>query len=95
MKRASRWFVMLSVALAWASTSTPALACAMCFGKSDSNLAKGMNMGIFALLGVIITVLGGVAGFFIYLARRAAKAHPARQLAGEFTEETNSITQHV
>ena len=51
-----------------------ALACAACFAKSDSALARGMNMGIFSLLGVIVTVLLGVAGFFIYLARRSAKA---------------------
>jgi hypothetical protein len=47
-------------------------ACAACFGKSDSELALGMNMGIFSLLGVVVCVLGGIASFFIYLARRAA-----------------------
>jgi hypothetical protein len=53
--------------------SSPALACAACFGKSDSALARGMNMGIFSLLAVVVGVLGGVAGFFIYLARRSSK----------------------
>jgi hypothetical protein len=52
--------------------SPQAFACAACFGKSDSNLAKGMNYGIFALLLVITMVLGGVASFFLYLARRGA-----------------------
>jgi hypothetical protein len=47
-------------------------ACAACFGKSDSNMAQGMNAGIFALLFVIAGVLGGVAGFFVYLAKRAS-----------------------
>ena len=52
--------------------SEPALlACTACFGKSDSNMAKGMNMGIFALLLVITTVLCGVAGFFVFLAKRS------------------------
>ena len=50
----------------------PLLACAACFGQSDSNLAKGMNMGIFSLLVVVVSVLGGIAGFFIYLARKSA-----------------------
>jgi hypothetical protein len=36
-------------------------------------MAAGMNWGILSLLAVIGTVLGGVAAFFIYLARRAAK----------------------
>ena len=31
-----------------------------------------MNWGIFSLLAVVIFVLGGIAAFFIYLARRAA-----------------------
>ena len=57
------------------------LACAACFGASDSNQAKGMNMGIFALLAVVVIVLGGIASFFIYLARRAnAQAAPANNL---------------
>jgi hypothetical protein len=48
------------------------LACAACYGQSDSPMAKGMNWGILSLLGVIALVLGGVAAFFVYLARRAA-----------------------
>jgi hypothetical protein len=59
----------------------PALGCAACFGKSDSPLAEGMNWGILSLLAVILAVLGGIAGFFIFLARRAARqAPPAREL---------------
>ena len=49
-----------------------ALACAACFGQSDSPMASGMNWGILSLLGMIVAVLGGVAGFFVFLARRAA-----------------------
>ena len=47
-------------------------ACATCFGKSDSDLARAMNWGIASLLVVVVVVLGGIAAFFIYLARRAA-----------------------
>jgi len=53
------------------------LACAACFGASDSAMAKGMNAGILALLTVIGTVLAGAASFFVFLARRAASS--ARQ----------------
>jgi len=49
-----------------------ALACAACFGKSDSPLAEGMNWGIFALLGFIGVVLSGFAGVGIYFAKRSA-----------------------
>ena len=64
------WLAMALFAL----LSEPALlACTACFGKSDSNMAKGMNMGIFALLAVITTVLCGVAAFFIFLAKRGSE----------------------
>ena len=52
-------------------------ACATCFGKSDSKLAHGMNMGILSLLVVVGCVLAGIAAFFIYLARRSAATSTA------------------
>ena len=54
------------------------LACAACYGKSDSPMALGMNWGIFSLLGVVVVVLSCVAGFFLYLARRSARLQLAR-----------------
>ncbi len=47
-------------------------ACAACYGQSDAPMAQGMNWGILSLLAVIVAVLGGVAGFFVHLARRSA-----------------------
>ena len=58
--------------LALATLPRSAFACAACFGKSDSAMAKGMNMGILSLLITVVCVLGGVASFFIYLARKSA-----------------------
>jgi hypothetical protein len=55
------------------------LACATCFGKTDSDLARAMNWGIVSLLAVVVVVLGGIAAFFIYLARRAAIAAAAAE----------------
>jgi len=48
------------------------LACAACYGQSDSPLAHGLNWGILSLLGVVVPVLGGIAAFFIFIAKRAA-----------------------
>jgi hypothetical protein len=64
----------LTGALLVAATFAPArvFACAACFGQSDSAMAAGMNWGIISLLGMIVVVLGSVATFFIFLARRAA-----------------------
>ena len=48
-------------------------ACAVCAGNADGPLADGLNWGILGLLAVVMVVLGWLVGFFIYLARRAAK----------------------
>ena len=37
-------------------------------------MAQGMNWGIMSLLVVVGVVLGGVATFFVFLAKRAASA---------------------
>jgi hypothetical protein len=50
----------------------PLFACAACYGASDSPMAKGMNWGIFSLLGVVAMVLGSVATFFVFIGKRAA-----------------------
>jgi ABC-type antimicrobial peptide transport system permease subunit len=79
MIRARTWcsWLLAGVLAGWLACPAPALGCAACFGKSDSPLAAGMNWGILSLLGVIVSVLGGVAGFFAFLARRAARMTPA------------------
>ena len=46
------------------------MACSVCFGQSDSPLAKGTNMGIFFMLGVTGLMLAAFATFFVYLIRR-------------------------
>jgi hypothetical protein len=63
------------VVLLWGTVmSAPQVqACATCFGASDDPMARGMNMGIFALLGVIGMVLAGVASFFVFLWYRASR----------------------
>ena len=62
-------------------TPSAALACAACYGQSDSPMANGMNWGILSLLAVVVCVLGGIAAFFIYLARKAAAASADQALA--------------
>ena len=62
-----------------AGAPSPLLACATCFGQSDSAMAQGMNWGIFTLLAVVATVLATIASFFVYLIRKetAAGINPA------------------
>jgi hypothetical protein len=49
------------------------MGCATCGGQSDSPLALGMNMAIFSMLGVLLTVMGLLVALFIHLARRSAR----------------------
>ena len=52
------------------------LACAVCFGASDSAQTQAQNAGIFVLLGVTGVVLGGFAAMSVYFVRRARR-YPA------------------
>ena len=83
----------LLAALAMAAAPQSVLACASCFGKSDSDLAKAMNWGIISLLAVVILVLGGIAAFFIYLARRAALTAGTGTPVPEALPETSELIQ--
>jgi len=75
-RRLSILFALACLALLTAPSS--ALACAACYGASDSPLANGMNMGILVLLGFIGTVLVGISAFFIHLARNSARLAAAQ-----------------
>ena len=50
-------------------------ACATCFGASDSLMAKGMNMGILFMMGIVLFVLSGFLAYIIYLVRKARVNH--------------------
>ena len=71
--------------LCFAMLPQHASACSVCFGDPASPAAQGLAMGVAALLGVVFVVLGGIAAFFIYLARRGPATDP-----GTLSETTNS-----
>lgn len=79
MNRRTGKILWLLSALAVAAKSS-ALACATCYGASDSPLAQGMNWGIATLLGVIGAVLAGVVAFFVHVGVRSAKLSPGEPL---------------
>lgn len=47
-------------------------ACSVCFGNPDSDLTRGMNMGVLAMLSILLVVLAGFASLIVFLVRRAA-----------------------
>lgn len=46
------------------------LACAACFGQSDSAQAHGINAGIFALLAFVALFWAAMGSFFVFIVRR-------------------------
>ena len=60
-----------------AMRAEPVLACAACYGQSDSPLAQGMNWAIFSLLGVVVCVLTGITTFFVVINRKSASVRAA------------------
>ena len=65
------WLLSLLVIVGKSS----AVACATCYGASDSPLAQGMNWGIATLLGVIGAVMAGLVAFFVHVGLRSAKVN--------------------
>ncbi len=68
-------------------------ACAACYGASDSPMAKGMNWGIFSLLGVVAMVLGSVATFFVFIGKRAAAIESSTEAAASAQQPKPADTQ--
>ena len=56
-----------------------AFACAACYGKVDSPLADGMNLGILTLLCILLPVLGCFLFGIIHLIRKGEAAQAAGQ----------------
>ena len=64
---------ILFITLLTVVNSPSLLACATCYGQSDSKLAEGMNWGILTLMVVVNGVLMGIAGFFAYIIYRSKR----------------------
>jgi hypothetical protein len=70
IRRAPKSWFLFCLALAICPAATQA--CSVCFGDPDSDLSKGLNAGVLALLVVVSTVLSGFAAFFVFVARRSS-----------------------
>ena len=86
-----RKFLLLTPVIGLVLSARPALACAACFGQSDSPLAAGMNWGILALLLVVGTVLSGFASFGVFLVRRAAAVAAAEAASAQPAEAADKV----
>jgi hypothetical protein len=91
LKRASHILLPAVMALLLAGAGD-AVACATCFGRSDSEMARGMNMGIMSLMAVIGLVLAGLVSFFVYVAKRAAAQEAKDAISGGFPDNPEDFS---
>lgn len=68
--RHARSLLLISALTLMASPT--AQACAVCFGRTDSPLGKGLHWGVLALLICVSMMLAVFGAFAVYLVRRSA-----------------------
>ena len=69
--RRTRKLMAISLVAAMGLAPRLLLACSVCYGAPGAAQTRGMNFGIFTMLGVTGMVLGGFGGLFFRFARRA------------------------
>ena len=90
MKTSLKFIVPLLLA-GWLPAKS--MACAACYGASDSPLAEGMNWGILTLLGVVGTVLTCFLVFFVHIVRKSeAATETAEAAAGAKQSDSDKTT---
>jgi hypothetical protein len=82
-----RCFLALLVMVSLAVMTLPASACSVCYGNPEAPLTKAAGWGVVVLMGVVLVVLGGIVGFFAYLAKRSSIV--ASQTAQSISETIN------
>ena len=88
MTKPLRYALLVSTAVMALLPGT-ADACSVCFGDPDSDLTKGLNAGVFALLFFVVLVLSGFAAFFVFIAKRASLT-PMPSSAGAQPQVSNT-----
>ena len=66
------------------SQTGQALACSVCYGAKDGKTTEHMAVAIWVLMGVIMSVMGGVGAFSFHLWKHAnTPLEPHQQLTDE------------
>jgi hypothetical protein len=71
MNRCPTKFLLAAVLTFLALHPAALQACSVCYGDPDSNMSKGLTWGVAVLLGVVVTVLGGITTFFVYISKKS------------------------
>lgn len=74
-------FLKIILAILFITLPAKIFACAACYGQVDAPMAEGMNWGIFTLMGVIVSVLGSISAFFVFIIRKSSSVATAEKSA--------------
>jgi hypothetical protein len=76
--------LLVTFALVLASQPGQALACSVCYGAKDGKTTEHMAVAIWVLMGVVMSVMGGVGAFSFHLWRHAnTPLEPHQELTDE------------
>jgi hypothetical protein len=75
---------LITVTVLLASPMGQALACSVCYGARDGKTTEHMAVAIWVLMGVVMSVMGGVGAFSFHLWRHA---HTPLEPHQELTDE--------
>jgi hypothetical protein len=78
-------------AVLWVATSPGAQACAVCFGRTDSPLGKGLHWGVLALLSFVFVTLAAFGTFAVFLVRRSMAVEAADGLEPESERSADAV----
>jgi putative Mn2+ efflux pump MntP len=76
--------LLLAFVLFLGSQAGQAFACSVCYGAKDGKTTEHMAVAIWVLLGVVMSVMGGVGAFSFHLWRHAnTPLEPHQELTDE------------
>ena len=76
--------VIVVIGLLLAMSAGSAMACSFCYGAPDAKSTEHMAVAIWVLMGVVMSVMGGVGAFSWHLYRHAnTPLEPHQQLTDE------------
>ena len=76
--------LVLATSLFLATPVGQALACSQCFGAADSKSTEHMAVAIWVLMGVVMSVMGGVGAFSFHIWKHAnTPLEPHQELTDE------------
>jgi Na+-driven multidrug efflux pump len=76
--------IILAICLFLGTSMGQAVACSFCYGAKDGKSTEHMAVAIWVLLGIVMSVMGGVGAFSFHLWRHAnTPLEPHQQITDE------------